>query len=182
MQEENLPEELMQEEDYTGQNSISTMTTENVQDPTIAHLQIIADEVVDDYKRELLGMYTDKDGNEVIIDNDPLCNQNGANKLVSYVRASVSKVVTLANLESKEKNNMMLSLANSLVVQIGANYREYGIDYRRLKQVKELTLTYIESNLSRALRGFTAKMIARNTTVQESRNMQEKKRGLFGGN
>ena len=165
---------------YDGNDSFNRIETSNVNDPTIAHLQIIADEVVHDYKKELLGFYTDKDGNEIIIDEDPLCNQNGANKLVSFVRASVSKVVTLGNLEKKQLSNMLLALANSLVIQIGANYEEYGIDYRRLKQVKELTLTYIESNLSRALRGFTAKMIARNTTIQENRQMQEKKRGMFG--
>jgi len=175
-----MEEELNEDIDYRGEDNYTRSVSENVADPTIAQLQIIANEVVEEYKRELLGFFTDKDGNIHIIDKDPLCNENGANKLVSYVRASVSKVVTLANLEKRDKNLMMLALANSLVSQIGINYKEYGIDSRRLKQVKELTLTYIESNLSRALRGFTAKMISRNTQTSEVRSMNEKRKGIMG--
>ena len=167
--------------EYRGEDNYSKSYSENVADPTIAHLQIVADEVIEDYKRELLGFFKDKDGNIVIIDQDPLCNENGANKLVSYVRATVSKVVTLSNLSEKEKGTILLGLANSLTVQIGVNYKEYGIDSRILKQIKELTMTYIQSNLSRALRGFTAKLLSRSTQTSEVRSMNEKKKGILGG-
>jgi hypothetical protein len=126
--------------------------------------------------RGFQGFMIDEDGEEKKI-GSPLMNDLGISKISSYLIPFINDPARLGNIKEQEARSMTLRIVDDITIDVGINWREYGITSPTIKDIiVDSCLMLVLVTLSRSVEGKEKRFLSSIIVESLSQRQQEKKK------
>jgi len=175
----------LQQEQIEGQQTMNAPFLRDQMNQIQAQLleQLNPANTIDEIELVLRGEIKSLKTGEVIKKGEPLMNELGINKMLTFCRGVINQNTTISFLEANEIGRIMIELSDDLVDDLSLCWKEYGITSKPdLDYINDIILTMCFCALKRALNGGERNFMKTTTTeILNSRpqNFGNKKEGFL---